>query len=221
MWHVRGRNTDLLIDTGLGIASLRKAARDLFEKSVTALVTHTHYDHMGSMHEFDVCVVHRREARRLATPESWGALRASDFPDQLTTSLVDAGYEIPEMLLTAYPRDGFDPRSFKTRPAGPTRLVEEGDIVDLGNRSFEVLHLPGHSPGSIGLWEASTGTLFSGNAIYDGPLLDQLPGSSIAEYVETMKRLQSLPVTVVHAGHEKSFGRERLNELVDQYLDNH
>ncbi len=104
------------------------------------------------------------------------------------------------------------------RPAVPTRLVAEGSIVDTGDRSFEVLHLPGHSPGSIGLWEAATGILFSGDAIYDGPLLDQLARSNIADYIATMHRLRELPVRVVHAGHDPSFGRARLVELVDAYL---
>jgi glyoxylase-like metal-dependent hydrolase (beta-lactamase superfamily II) len=99
-----------------------------------------------------------------------------------------------------------------------TRSVDEGDIIDLGDRHFEVLHLPGHSPGSIGLFEAATETLFSGDAIYDGPLLDELPESNIADYVRTMKRLRELPVRVVHAGHDPSFGRERLYELADAYL---
>jgi len=43
--------------------------------------------------------------------------------------------------------------------------VRDGDIIDLGDRAFEVLHLPGHSPGSIALFEAATKTLFSGDAI--------------------------------------------------------
>jgi glyoxylase-like metal-dependent hydrolase (beta-lactamase superfamily II) len=96
--------------------------------------------------------------------------------------------------------------------------VDEGDVIDVGDRRFEVLHLPGHSPGSIGLWEAKTGILFSGDAIYDGPLLDELPGSDIATYVATMKRLRDLPVAVVHAGHDPSFGRDRLRALCDGYL---
>ncbi|MEJ0007003.1 MAG: MBL fold metallo-hydrolase [Steroidobacteraceae bacterium] len=89
------------------------------------------------------------------------------------------------------------------RPAAPaTRLVDEGDVIDLGDRVFEVLHLPGHSPGSIGLLESRTGTLFSGDAIYDGPLLDDIPGSDIAAYIRTMRRLLTLSVTVVlgHGG---------------------
>ena len=89
----------------------------------------------------------------------------------------------------------------------------------LGNRHFEVLHLPGHSPGSIGLFEAATETLFSGDAVYDGPLLDELPESDISDYVRTMKRLLELPVRVVHAGHDPSFGGERLRELASAYLE--
>ncbi|HEY4331304.1 MAG TPA: MBL fold metallo-hydrolase, partial [Ilumatobacteraceae bacterium] len=94
-----------------------------------------------------------------------------------------------------------------------------GDIVDIGDRQFEVLHLPGHSPGSIGLWEPATGTLFSGDAIYDGPLLDELAESDIDAYCTTMERLLTLPVTVVHAGHDPSFGRDRLRELARNYLE--
>jgi glyoxylase-like metal-dependent hydrolase (beta-lactamase superfamily II) len=97
-------------------------------------------------------------------------------------------------------------------------VLDDGDGVDLGDRAFEVLHLPGHSPGSIGLWEEATGTLFSGDAVYDGPLLDQLDGSDVDAYLSTMRRLRDLPVAVVHGGHEPSFGRERLVELCDAYL---
>jgi glyoxylase-like metal-dependent hydrolase (beta-lactamase superfamily II) len=98
------------------------------------------------------------------------------------------------------------------------RYIQDGDEIDLGDRCFEVIHLPGHSPGSIGLWEQATGTLFSGDAIYDGPLLDELPESSIHDYCQTMERLLGLPVNVVHAGHDPSFGRDRLHELARAYL---
>jgi len=121
-------------------------------------------------------------------------------------------------MITAIPFAGYDLRGYRIRPAKVTRVVEEGDIIDLGDRHFEVLHLPGHSPGSIGLWEQSSGTLFSGDSIYDGPLLDEFPGSSIPDYVRTMQRLRDLPVRVVHGGHEPSFGRERFLTLIDAYL---
>ena len=91
-------------------------------------------------------------------------------------------------------------------------------VVDLGDRHFEIFHLPGHSPGSLGLFESSTKVLFSGDAIYDGPLLDELPDSDIAAYLTTIKRLRGLDVRVVHGGHDPSFGRERLVEICDAYL---
>lgn len=218
IWHVRGRNKDMLVDTGLGICSLREAARDLLDKEVIAVATHTHYDHTGGMHEFDVRVVHRVEERGLAEPAAFGALRAADFSEEFRQYMADVGYPLAEELISAYPHAGYDPARFRTPPAAPTWLVGEGDVIDLGNRAFEVLHLPGHSPGSIGLWEKSSGTLFSGDAVYDGPLLDGLDGSDINLYIATMKRLKTLPVTVVHGGHDPSFGRERLIELADDYL---
>src|SRR5690606_13433327 len=68
IWHVRGRERDLLVDTGMGFVSLRQAAREVFEKKVTAVATHTHSDHIGSHHEFEERLVHRLEADQLAAP---------------------------------------------------------------------------------------------------------------------------------------------------------
>jgi glyoxylase-like metal-dependent hydrolase (beta-lactamase superfamily II) len=220
IWHVRGRDRDLLIDTGMGISSLRTAAADLLQKAVTVVATHVHADHIGSHHEFEDCVAHRSEAEGLRHPTARHTLIGDDFDPTDLSSFEVPGYAMTVgPLITAIPCVGYDLRSYRIRPAPVTRVVEEGDVIDLGNRHFEVLHLPGHSSGSIGLWESSTGTLFSGDAIYDGPLLDEFPGSSIPDYVRTMRRLRELPVRVVHGGHEPSFGHERLVALVDAYLE--
>ena len=122
----------------------------------------------------------------------------------------DAGYDIPELLVDAVPVVGMAMIG-EIEGAPATRILEDGDIVDTGDRAFEVLHLPGHSPG----------ILFLGGAVYDGPLLDALEGSNIDDYVKTMERLRDLPVTVVHGGHEASFGRDRLIEMCDDYLARH
>ena len=218
IWHVRGRDRALMIDTGMGFASLVEAARHLLDKPVAAVATHTHADHIGGHHEFDASIVHRHEAANLRSPAPEGTLLYADFGDGEPVRHRVAHYPIDGGLITALPHAGYDLRSYRILPAKVTEIVEEGSIVDLGDRQFEVLHLPGHSPGSIGLWEASTGTLFSGDAIYDGPLLDDFLTSHIPTYIRTMKRLRDLPVTVVHAGHEPSFGRERLIELAGAYL---
>ncbi len=221
IWHVRGRERDMMVDSGLGIASLREAARHLLDKPLAAVATHSHYDHIGGFHEFDERIAHRVEASELAEPRGFAGLRGKDLESDVVEAIRSAGYEIPETMLTALPHAGYGLADYHVLPSPATRLVDAGDTVDLGDRAFEVLHLPGHSPGSIGLWEAASGTLFSGDAVYDGPLLDRLPGSDIGQYVTTMKRLRELPVSVVHAGHDRSFGRERLRALADAYLQAH
>jgi glyoxylase-like metal-dependent hydrolase (beta-lactamase superfamily II) len=119
----------------------------------------------------------------------------------------------------ALPREGYELASYAVTPVTPTRFVEEGDVIDLGDRTLTVLHLPGHTPGEIGLWEEATRTLFAGDCVYEsGVLLDELPGSNIADYVRSMQRLRDVPARIVHGGHDDSFGRERLLELIDGYV---
>jgi glyoxylase-like metal-dependent hydrolase (beta-lactamase superfamily II) len=218
VWHVQGRRRDLLVDTGLGVASLARAARDLFEKPLAAVATHTHMDHMGGMHEFPERWVHAAEAAAMASGSNHLPLDLSAYDEPTREWFAEIGYDVTAGLLTALPERGFDAAAHRLAPAAATRLLAEGDVLDLGDRAFEVLHLPGHSPGSIGLWEAKTRTLFSGDAIYDGPLLDEIPGADVAAYVATMRRLRELPVEIVHGGHDPSFGRARLVELIDAYL---
>ena len=219
IWHVRGRDTDLLIDTGMGVGNLAEAARDLFEKPVTVILTHTHMDHMGGAHEFDTVCVHNAEAPALTAASNHLSVDIADWDANAQGWISGMGYDISGGILTAIPHKGFDLAQHRLEPANATRFLQDGDVVDTGDREFSVLHLPGHSPGSIGLWEAATGTLFSGDAIYDGPLLDEISGSNIPVYIKTMQRLRELPVSVVHAGHDPSFGHERFVHIVDKYLE--
>lgn len=219
IWYVRGRDRDLLIDTGLGIVSLREEIADLIDKPLVTLATHHHFDHVGGLHEFDTRIMHPQEAALMDPYYDHATLLKELIPGSMVESLAAIGYPIhSDELIDAIPAPGYDPSGYSIRAVLPTALINEGDVIDLGNRHFEVLHLPGHSPGSVGLWEAAAGILFSGDAIYDGPLLDELPESNIAQYIKTMKRLREIPINVVHAGHEQSFGRERMVELADRYL---
>jgi glyoxylase-like metal-dependent hydrolase (beta-lactamase superfamily II) len=219
IWHVRGRDRDLLIDTGMGIASLHDAAQHLFDKALTAVATHSHLDHVGSLHEFEDRIVHRLESETLTRASDNFSMFRDEHPVELIESLERAGYDIDRCFITALPHANFNLSQFNCPAAPATRLADEGDVVDLGDRVFEVLHLPGHSPGSIGLWEAATATLFSGDAVYDGPLLDDIPGSDIPAYLRTMRRLEQLPARVVHGGHDPSFDGARLRQLARGYLE--
>ena len=219
IWHVRGRERDLLVDTGLGVASLRDELAELLDRPLTAVATHVHYDHAGSLWEFDDRRIHGSEAAKMADYREFQWLRGDQIPTEWHEALAELGMPIEnEFLIDALPSPGYDPKTYSVRSAEAKALVE-GEVIDLGDRHFEVLHLPGHTPGSIGLWDAASGTLFSGDAIYDAqPLLDELPESDVTAYVNTVKRLRELPVRVVHAGHEPSFGRERMIEIIDEYL---
>jgi len=218
MWHVRGRDSDLLVDAGMGISSLKSAMAALLNKPLIVVATHSHTDHVGSLHEFEHRLVHPLEAQSLTTPATYPVLCSCHWPGTSRANIEAQGYEVPDIMIDAYPHEGFDPFTFRPQGTQATRLIDEGDVVDLGDTAFEVLHLPGHSPGSIGLWEKNTGTLFSGDAIYDGPLLDKIGGANVIDYQRTMHRLKNLPVEVVHGGHDPSFGRARMLELAEDYL---
>lgn len=220
VWHVRGRDRDVVIDTALGLAPLRHLVERELDGPLLAVATHAHGDHVGGLHEFDQRAIHRAEAEQVDGAVST-TLDATRFSGSVTGPYLAAGYDIPDLLVDAVPPGAPISATVDVAPAPATLVLDEGDVVDLGDRAFEVLHLPGHSPGSIGLWDAASGALFSGDAVYDGPLLDQLDGSDIDAYVATMRRLRDLPVTVVHGGHEPSFGRDRLVEICDTYLALH
>ncbi len=221
IWHIKGRDRDLVIDTGLGICSLKEAAKDIFGKNILAVATHTHYDHIGGFHEFDHCAVHRCEAHGLIKPEE-ATLFRDDIPQDELESIVNAGYVFNQnTLITAQPSLDYNIADFKIKPANANWLLDDGDIIDTGDRNFKVLHTPGHSPGSIGLWEEKTGTLFSGDTIYDGPLLADIPGSNLSDYLKSMSYLSTLDVKVVHGGHGDSFGKELHTELINNFLKLH
>lgn len=219
IWHVRGRDRDLVVDTGLGVASLAEAAADLFGADVLAVATHSHMDHLGGLHEFEHRAIHELEAEAAKSAADALPLDVEMYDEEDLEWFASVGYDIAGGLLTAVPHDTFDPATHAMVGAAPTRTLAEGDTIDLGDRAFEVLHLPGHSPGSIGLWQADTGVLFSGDAVYDGPLLDQIPGSDVDDYITTMERLIELPVSVVHAGHDPSMCPERYRTVIAGYLD--
>lgn len=203
IWYVEERDRCLLFDSGLGVVSLVAQFPWLRERPLLAVLSHTHFDHIGNAHEFSERACHPAEAAILAAPE----------PSETLASR----YATLDMF-ESLPPGGFDPATYCVRPAPATRTVEEGDAIDLGDRRFTVKHVPGHSPGSIALWEAATGVLLSGDAVYDGPLIDDAYHSNAEDYVATLRRLRDLPVSVVHGGHYPSFGRDRFHELIDDYV---
>jgi glyoxylase-like metal-dependent hydrolase (beta-lactamase superfamily II) len=203
MWLIEGRDRDILVDAGLGLRPLKAEIARLRERPAACVCSHCHFDHIGGAREFDVRLGHKADADIHANPDL----------DRTCARAWIAGD-----LLTALPYEGYELRSFAITPAPLTGYLDEGDVLDLGDRAFQVFHLPGHAPGSIALYEEKTRILFSGDAIYDGGLIDNAWHSDPAVYEHSLHRLREIAVEVVHAGHDESFGRGRLVELIDTYL---
>jgi glyoxylase-like metal-dependent hydrolase (beta-lactamase superfamily II) len=203
IWHVRGRDRDLLFDSGLGHFSLSRHVRLVTERPLLCVASHTHFDHIGCHHEFTHRAVHAAEAQILADPRN-----------DLTLADKYATEEMFDRLPS-----GWQTERYQIQPAPAERLLADGETIDLGDRSFEVVHTPGHSPGGIGLFERKSGLLLSGDIVYDGPLIDDAYHSDQAAYRATFERIRSLPVSIVHGGHFPSFGPTRYRQLIDEYLN--
>jgi glyoxylase-like metal-dependent hydrolase (beta-lactamase superfamily II) len=202
IWHVRGRDRDLLFDSGLGHVSLKRHVALVSEKPLACVASHTHFDHIGCHHEFPDRSVHGAEAHILADPRNEWTLADRYATDDMFDGM-------PQ---------GWDASKYRIPPAPAGRILADGDMVDLGDRAFEVIHTPGHSPGGIALYEKKTGVLLSGDIVYDGPLIDDAYHSLVSDYVATLERMRDLQAAVIHGGHFPSFGPTRYRQLIDEYL---
>ncbi len=204
-YTVHGRDADLQVDFGCGFAPLRPAL-PLTGRPVIALATHAHVDHVGGFHEF--------------SDRRGPAAEAGAFADMAPEATLQHWLreEVEGPAFDAPPSAGFRLADWRLVPAPLTQVLAEGDVIDLGDRRFRVLHLPGHSPGSLGLLDEAAGLLLSGDAIYDDTLVDDVPGASVPDYLVTMDRLRRLDLAQAHGGHGPAMTRARLREIAEDYM---
>jgi glyoxylase-like metal-dependent hydrolase (beta-lactamase superfamily II) len=203
MVTVLGRDRDLQWDFGCGLVPLRPAL-PLTGNPVVAVASHAHVDHIGGFHEFSDRQGHAFEATGFA-----GLPGVETFADEFRTW--------PD-LVAGPPTPGWVIGDWQLKPVPLTATLAEGDRIDLGDRVFTVLHLPGHSPGGIGLLDDRQGLFLTGDAIYDDEILDDLPGADIPAYIATMERLRQIDCALAIGGHGPEMTRARMVTLAEDYL---
>lgn len=172
-----------LVDAGTG-QHQREVESNLRKLGVGArdvdliLNTHCHYDHIGGDHAFvraSNCEVAIHEMD--AKP-----LREGDV---VTTCAAVFGVEL--------------------EPLEPTMLLREGERVELGELTLEVLHTPGHTEGSICFYSREHRMLFSGDTVFSGGIgRVDLPTSDRAAMGDSLRRLANLEVEELLPGHGPS-----------------
>jgi glyoxylase-like metal-dependent hydrolase (beta-lactamase superfamily II) len=222
LWYLRGRDRDLLVDTGNGVGALApyltRLSRGGRTREIVCVCTHAHIDHIGGFYEFERRLLHPAERDLASQAGDWAPLVPALWSPPLLEQLAESGFVPPPVLIDAVPHQGFDPYAFRPVRAAPTHHVQGGDEIDLGDRRFSIVDLPGHTPGSIGLIDHEERALVAGDAVYDGGLIDTLPESDVEAYLCTMDRLRRLDVDVVYPGHGWPFDRAKLREIAERYL---
>src|SRR5262245_26653709 len=174
---ILGRDRALLFDTGLGLVPIRPVVEELTRLPVTVLNSHTHFDHVGGNAEFD---------KILARDTEYTRSNARGFPHEKLAGEVE-----PASFCGAAPK-GADLSAFHTRAWTATGTAAEGSRIDLGDRTLEVLEVPGHTPDAVALLDRTHGLLWTGDTYYDSTIWLYVPETSLDDYERSIGRLAAL-----------------------------
>jgi glyoxylase-like metal-dependent hydrolase (beta-lactamase superfamily II) len=148
------------------------------------ICTHRHFDHTGALPQ----LMQATGAEVVAH-----ALDAVAISDPVTSGA--ALHRLPTVAVSV------------------SHTVDEGDRVTVGKSSLLVLHTPGHTEGSICLYDEEDGLLFAGDTLFfEASGRTDFPTGSPQQMRESLERLARLPdATIVHPGHDEdtTIGHER------------
>lgn len=181
---LNGSERSLLIDTGLGICDIHEEVEKLTDKPVTAVATHIHWDHIGGHRYFPDFCAHEAELDWLS----------GGFPLSMETirGMVIDRCDLPE---------GYDVSGYELFQGKPTRVLRDGDVIDIGGRRIGVCHTPGHSPGHMCFWEKERGYLFTGDLVYKDTLFAYYPSTDPEAYLASLEKIAALPARKVFPAH--------------------
>jgi glyoxylase-like metal-dependent hydrolase (beta-lactamase superfamily II) len=181
---IEGKEKCLLIDTGLGICNISEEVKKLTNKPVTAVATHIHWDHIGGHEYYPEFYAHEKELNWLN----------GEFPLTMDVirDMVIERCDLPE---------NYDVNTYKFFQGTPTKLLKDGEVINLGERKVIALHTPGHSLGHLCFWDLERGYLFTGDLVYKDTLFAYYPSTDPQAYLDSLEKISSLPVKRVFPGH--------------------
>lgn len=187
-----GTKKDVLYDTGMGIASIGQTIIELRamlgreHHPLMVINSHNHLDHNGGNSDFDEAWIIQDE---WAIQKLTGGL-SEGFTEYWSELTPHEGIEIPE---------NFDPQTFSIPPFPLERIryLSDGDIVDLGNRQFRVIHSTSHSPDGLALHDETNQLFFGGDTFGGGFYLTR----DISLLAQDLERISSLKVRWHYASH--------------------
>ena len=97
--------------------------------------------------------------------------------------------------------EGFDVSGYEMFQGQPSRVLHDGDKIELGGRSVEVLHTPGHSPGHMCFWEPDRRWLYTGDLVYADILLAYYPSTDPEAYLDSLERIAALQAERIFPAH--------------------
>jgi hydroxyacylglutathione hydrolase len=168
----------------------------------------------------------------LAHDTATGRTAAIDAPEAeaIRTALKGRGWTLDMILITHHHKDHVEaiaplkaefgavvvgPKDEADKIEGLDRLVAEGDVVELGETRFEVIHTPGHTLGHISFFDRAGGHLFAADALFSlgvGRMFEGTPGPMWAG----LEKLRALPDdTLVYCGHEYTAANARFALSID------
>lgn len=184
-----GKEKAALIDTGLGIDSIKRVTDQLTDLPIVVITTHVHADHIGSHGEFENIYVHEEDADWLIN-----GIKGLSIEQIRKDIGRDITLPVPET---------FNPNTYQPYQGQPTGLLQEGDGIDIGDRKLTIYHTPGHSPGHISVFDTRKGYLFTGDLLYDKtPVYAFYPTTNPVDLVHSLEKIAEIPhVTKVFGSH--------------------
>ena len=201
---ILGEKRALLFDTGMGISDVKKVTAELTALPLIVLNSHTHDDHVGGNWEFNTIYGMDTDFTRQNALGSREDAQAEITPDQICGTL---------------PK-GFDPATYRTRPWKIAQFIHDGEKINLGGRTIEVITTPGHTPDAISLIDRANGLLFTGDTYYPAPIWLYRPETDLDAYGRSIRRLAALApqVKIVLGAHNIPVAKPAvLAELVDAF----